>query len=209
MSTTTQEFFDLPELACADVGGVALNILNGTAARDTYTDMVERVARLQPGARINGVTVQKMAAARRGREVYVGMVTDEPFGPVIVFGAGGTMIELMADRAMELPPLNQYLARRLIAETPAPILDDPPGPARPSLRPHNHGPKSAPAGIPRAPRLTRAPRCRYRPGETARPGRSAGRWPRCPEARPCPGSDVRRPGRPHSAPAPLRAACRG
>ena len=98
----------------SDVQGVALNIPNGASARDTFTDMVERVKRLQPNARINGVTVQKMAAARRGREVYVGVVTDEPFGPVIVFGAGGTMIELMADRAMELPPLNQYLARRLI-----------------------------------------------------------------------------------------------
>ncbi len=98
----------------SDVQGVALNIQNGASARDTYTDMVERVKRLQPGARINGVTVQKMAAARRGREVYVGVVTDEPFGPVIVFGAGGTMIELMADRAMELPPLNQFLARRLV-----------------------------------------------------------------------------------------------
>ena len=98
----------------SDVQGVALNIQNGASARDTYTDMVERVKRLQPDAHINGVTVQKMAAARRGREVYVGVVTDEPFGPVIVFGAGGTMIELMADRAMELPPLNQYLARRLV-----------------------------------------------------------------------------------------------
>jgi len=55
-----------------------------------------------------------MARARRGREINVGMVTDDPFGPVIVFGAGGTMIELIGDRAMELPPLNQFLARRLI-----------------------------------------------------------------------------------------------
>ena len=55
-----------------------------------------------------------MAAQRHGREVYIGMSTDEPFGPVITFGAGGTMIELIADRAMELPPLNQFLARRLI-----------------------------------------------------------------------------------------------
>ncbi len=42
------------------------------------------------------------------------MVTDDPFGPVIAFGAGGTMIELMNDHAMELPPLNQFLARRMI-----------------------------------------------------------------------------------------------
>ena len=98
----------------SDVGGVALNIHSGTAARDAYADMVQRVARLQPGARINGVTVQNMARARRGREICIGVVTDEPFGPVITFGAGGTMVELIDDRAMELPPLNQFLGRRLI-----------------------------------------------------------------------------------------------
>jgi acetyltransferase len=106
---------DSPDISHkSDVQGVALNILSGVSARDTYNDMVERVARLQPDARINGVTVQKMAGARRGRELCIGLVTDAPFGPVIVFGAGGTMIELLNDRAMELPPLNQFLARRLI-----------------------------------------------------------------------------------------------
>ncbi len=98
----------------SDVGGVALNIMNGTSARDTYTDMVQRVAQLQPQARINGVTVQKMAKAQRGREICIGLVCDDPFGPVISFGAGGTMIELINDKAMELPPLNQFLAHRLI-----------------------------------------------------------------------------------------------
>ncbi|TDP61486.1 bifunctional acetate--CoA ligase family protein/GNAT family N-acetyltransferase [Roseateles toxinivorans] len=98
----------------SDVQGVVLNLASGTAVRDAYNDMVERVGRLQPQARINGITVQKMARARRGREIYIGLVSDEPFGPVIVFGAGGTMIELINDRAMELPPLNQFLARRLI-----------------------------------------------------------------------------------------------
>lgn len=106
---------DSPDISHkSDVQGVALNIMNAASARDTYTDMVQRVARLQPQARINGVTVQKMARAQRGREVCVGLVNDEPFGPVIMFGAGGTMIELIGDRAMELPPLNQFLARRLI-----------------------------------------------------------------------------------------------
>ena len=106
---------DSPDISHkSDAQGVALNILNGTGARDTYSDMVARVKRLHPEARINGVTVQKMAGAQRGREIYIGLVTDDPFGPVIVFGAGGTMIELLNDRAMELPPLNQFLARRLI-----------------------------------------------------------------------------------------------
>ncbi len=106
---------DSPDISHkSDVQGVALNIMNATGVRDTYNDMVQTVARLQPQARINGVTVQTMARTRRGREIYIGLVTDDPFGPVIAFGAGGTMIELINDRAMELPPLNQFLANRLI-----------------------------------------------------------------------------------------------
>jgi acetyltransferase len=106
---------DSPDISHkSDVQGVALNIMNATGVRDTYNDMVQTVARLQPQARINGVTVQTMARTRRGREIYIGLVTDDPFGPVIAFGAGGTMIELINDRAMELPPLNQFLASRLI-----------------------------------------------------------------------------------------------
>ncbi len=98
----------------SDVQGVALNIMNAVGVRDTYLNMIQNVTRLQPGARINGVTIQNMATQKRGREVCIGLVTDEPFGPVISFGAGGTMIELINDRTMELPPLNQFLARRLI-----------------------------------------------------------------------------------------------
>ncbi len=106
---------DSPDISHkSDVGGVALNIMNATGVRDTYNDMMQTVQRLRPDARINGVTVQSMVRSRHGREIYIGLVTDDPFGPVIAFGAGGTMIELINDRAMELPPLNQFLARRLI-----------------------------------------------------------------------------------------------
>jgi len=98
----------------SDVSGVALNVMNAVGVRDVFITMMQTVAKLQPGARINGVTIQKMARNHRGRELYIGLVTDDPFGPVIAFGAGGTMIELINDRAMELPPLNQFLARRLI-----------------------------------------------------------------------------------------------
>ncbi|MCM2295947.1 bifunctional acetate--CoA ligase family protein/GNAT family N-acetyltransferase [Rhodoferax sp.] len=106
---------DSPDISHkSDVQGVALNILNATSVRDTYLAMIQTVTKLQPHARINGITIQNMANQKRGREVCVGLVTDEPFGPVIAFGAGGTMIELINDRAMELPPLNQFLARRLI-----------------------------------------------------------------------------------------------
>jgi acetyltransferase len=98
----------------SDVQGVALNVASAAQVRDAYNDMLEAVARAQPGARIHGITIQPMAGFKRGREVYVGLTTDDPFGPVITFGAGGTMIELVADRAMELPPLNQFLARQLL-----------------------------------------------------------------------------------------------
>lgn len=106
---------DSPDISHkSDVNGVALNVRNAMAVRDVFQTMMQSVARLRPDARINGVTIQKMAGSKRGRELYIGLKTDDPFGPVIAFGAGGTMIELINDRAMELPPLNQYLARRLI-----------------------------------------------------------------------------------------------
>jgi acetyltransferase len=111
---------DSPDISHkSDVQGVVLNISNATSVRDTYLEMIQAVTKLMPHARINGVTIQNMANQKRGREVCIGLVTDEPFGPVIAFGAGGTMIELINDRAMELPPLNQFLARRLIERSRA------------------------------------------------------------------------------------------
>ncbi|MBW4049506.1 MAG: bifunctional acetate--CoA ligase family protein/GNAT family N-acetyltransferase [Proteobacteria bacterium] len=98
----------------SDVQGVVLNVTSGVAVRETFETMMDNVGHLQPKARINGVTVQKMASMQRGREVSIGVVCDAALGPVITFGAGGTAVELMNDQAMELPPLNQFLARRLI-----------------------------------------------------------------------------------------------
>ena len=97
-----------------DVQGVALNVVNAASVREVFQHMVDNVQLLAPQARINGVTLQKMAGGTHSREVFVGLVTDQPFGPVLTFGAGGTMIELIHDRSMELPPLNQFLARRMI-----------------------------------------------------------------------------------------------
>ena len=106
---------DSPDISHkSDVQGVVLNVNSAAQVRDVYNDMLQAVARAQPDAHINGVTIQPMSLKRRGREIFIGLTTDEPFGPVITFGAGGTMIELIADRAMELPPLNQFLAHRLI-----------------------------------------------------------------------------------------------
>ena len=107
---------DSPDIAHkSDVQGVVLNVQGAAGVRDVYHDMMAGVRQLLPEARINGVSVQKMSGMKHGREMYIGVATDQPFGPVISFGAGGTMIELIDDRAVELPPLNQFLAQRLIA----------------------------------------------------------------------------------------------
>jgi acetyltransferase len=101
----------------SDVNGVVLDVFSATQVRDRYTEMLAAVKLAAPQARVDGVTVQPMAqrgGRNQSREVFIGVSTDDPFGPVISFGAGGTMIELIADRAMELPPLNAFLARRLI-----------------------------------------------------------------------------------------------
>ncbi len=98
----------------SDVGGVMLNVRTAQQVTTVYGDMMLEVARRAPGARIDGVSIQHHVQKRYGRELYVGMMTDELFGPVITFGAGGTMIEVINDRAVALPPLNAFLARRLM-----------------------------------------------------------------------------------------------
>ncbi len=98
----------------SDVGGVALNLRNAQEVRDTFGDMLAEVRARRPEASLDGVAIQNMSAKPEGREICVGMVSDPLFGPVITFGAGGRMIELIADRSVELPPLNQFLAARMI-----------------------------------------------------------------------------------------------
>jgi acetyltransferase len=98
----------------SDVGGVMLNVRTAQQVRTVFADMLEEVRHRAPEARLDGVALQRMVSKRHGRELYVGMTTDELFGPVITYGAGGTMIEVIDDRAVALPPLNQFLARRMI-----------------------------------------------------------------------------------------------
>jgi acetyltransferase len=100
----------------SDVGGVMLNVRTGTQLRAVFADMLEEVSLRASTAKVDGVAIQRMISKRNGREFYVGMTTDELFGPVLTFGAGGTMIEVIDDRSVALPPLNQFLARRMIAK---------------------------------------------------------------------------------------------
>ena len=101
----------------SDVGGVALNLQDETEVRDAVQSMLARVLRQQPQARIQGFTVQAMVRRQHAQELIVGSNIDPVFGPVILFGQGGTAVEVMADRALALPPLNVPLARALVART--------------------------------------------------------------------------------------------
>jgi acetyltransferase len=101
----------------SDVGGVRLNLDNAQAVRTVFKEILSDAARHRPGARLDGVTVEKMSTKRHGRELMVGVIRDPVFGPIITFGAGGTKVEIIADRAVALPPLNRYLAKSLIQNT--------------------------------------------------------------------------------------------
>ena len=101
----------------SDAGGVRLGISNAQAVRSAYNDMLNSVKKNRPEARIDGVTIEPMLQRPNGRELLVGLTTDPVFGPVITFGAGGTAVEVMADRAVTLPPLNHRLVQDLIGQT--------------------------------------------------------------------------------------------
>ena len=101
----------------SDVGGVALGLHSADELRAAAVRMRQRVAHLMPQAHVLGFTVQAMAQRRGARELIVGIASDAVFGPVVLFGEGGTAVELRKDRAVGLPPLNERLARDLIAQT--------------------------------------------------------------------------------------------
>ena len=108
----------------SDVGGVRLNIANAQAARDAYRELAAGMERARPGARLSGIVVEPMVARPNGRELLVGVVRDSVFGPAITFGTGGTAVEVYADRAVALPPLNAVLADDLVHGTRASRLLD-------------------------------------------------------------------------------------
>ena len=101
----------------SDVGGVRLDLRDATALRDAADTMLARVRELQPGARITGFTVQPMVTRPLAQELIVGASIDPVFGPVLLFGHGGTAVEVLADRVIGLPPLNRVLAREMVSRT--------------------------------------------------------------------------------------------
>jgi acetyltransferase len=101
----------------SDVGGVRLGLDNAHSVRAAYQEITESARLHNPKAHLDGISVEPMVKRRNGRELMVGVVADPVFGPVITFGAGGTMVEVIGDRAVALPPLNHYLVRSMIDST--------------------------------------------------------------------------------------------
>jgi len=102
-----------------DVGGVRLGLANARQVRSTFQELIDSVGAMRPEATIDGVVIEPMWQGRHARELMVGVVRDEVFGPVISFGLGGTLVEVLRDRAVSLPPLNQFLVASLIDRTKA------------------------------------------------------------------------------------------
>jgi acetyltransferase len=101
----------------SDVGGVTLDLDTPEAVRAATERMRRRLAELRPDARLEGFIVQKMARNPQAHELIAGAATDPVFGPVILFGQGGLAVEVAADHAVALPPLNMVLARDLVGRT--------------------------------------------------------------------------------------------
>ncbi len=100
-----------------DVGGVRLNLTNAEAVRQAYQAIAASVAELGQQADFLGVTVQPMVERDGGYELIVGSSVDLQFGPVLLFGPGGQLVDIFGDRAIALPPLNTTLAKRTIERT--------------------------------------------------------------------------------------------
>ena len=99
-----------------DVGGVKLNLRDAAAVRSAYREIEESVTRLSGREHFLGVTVQSMARME-GYELILGSSVDSQFGPVLMFGSGGRLVEVYKDSGIGLPPLNTTLARRLMERT--------------------------------------------------------------------------------------------
>ena len=101
----------------SDHGGVALGLADAGSVRGAAQAMGEHIARVFPNARIEGFALQPMIARKAAHELFAGIATDPTFGPIVLFGAGGTAIEVIADKAVGLPPISPVQAGRMIAET--------------------------------------------------------------------------------------------
>ncbi len=99
------------------VDGIRLNVVDAEAVRAAFAGIMESAAEHRPAAWIDGVTVECMHRSVYGREVMIGALRDSVFGPVVVFGSGGTSVEVIRDRAIALPPLDETIIRGMVGRT--------------------------------------------------------------------------------------------
>ncbi len=105
----------------SDVGGVALNLANADAVHDAFHRIRSAALAAAPDAAVQGVSVQPLA--RPGTEVIIGLTQDPQFGPVLMFGLGGVLVEALKDVAFRIVPLDSRDARQMIGEIQAfPLL---------------------------------------------------------------------------------------
>jgi len=101
----------------SDVGGVRLGLATEAQVREATADILKRARAARPDARITGVTIHPMIVRPKARELIAGIADDSTFGPVVMFGCGGTAVEVIDDKALALPPLDLRLAHELIGRT--------------------------------------------------------------------------------------------
>ncbi|RLE56611.1 MAG: acetyl-CoA synthetase [Thermoprotei archaeon] len=105
----------------SDIGGVVVGLNSEEEVRKSFTEIMERVKVKAPSARVHGICVHHMAPY--GREVIIGGIVDETFGPVIMFGLGGIFVEILRDVTFRLAPLTREEAWEMIESIKgAPIL---------------------------------------------------------------------------------------
>lgn len=103
----------------SDIGGVRLNINSAQGVSHYFQEMETAIKQKHPEIKEVGMTVEPMFRSNSARELMVGVVRDPVFGPAISFGLGGTMVEILKDNAIALPPLNAYMVKQMIAKTKA------------------------------------------------------------------------------------------
>lgn len=96
----------------SDVGGIKLNLYSASDVREAYEDMMENIPKLEPDAVLEGVQLQKMLSG--GKEVIIGMIQDPTFGPTLMFGLGGTYVEILKDVKFAIAPVNEREAQNMI-----------------------------------------------------------------------------------------------
>ena len=122
----------------SDAGGVLVGVSGDDAVASAYDDIVAAVASAQPGARVDGVSVQAMAEP--GVEVIIGVSRDPQFGPLLMFGLGGVLVEVLGDVSFRVAPLTERDAAEMVREIKG----------YPILRGHRGGPPADLDAIERA-----------------------------------------------------------